>query len=69
MKYEKTPKAIAKGIMEIAVSPKIKTHDVRVSRIIVRAENQQLNLKAINVSNHLAGFCKKMNFSLINNSK
>ena len=67
---EKSSKAIAKEIMNIAVSIKSEAHDVSVlTNIIVRTDIQQLNLKAIEVNNLLADFCKEMNFSLIDNSK
>ena len=61
--------AIDKEIMNIAVSLKCEAHNVSVSNIIVRTDNQQLNLKAIEPNNLLVGFCKEMNFSLIDNSK
>ena len=55
--------------MNTAVSLKSEAHNVSVSNIIVRTDNQQLNLKAIDVNNHLADFCQKMNFSLTDHSK
>lgn len=47
-------RVIAKDIINGAVSLKSKTHDVSVSNIIVRTDNQELTLKAIEVSNYLA---------------
>ena len=66
---EKSSKAIAKEIMNIAVSLKSEALKVSVSNIIVRTDNQQLNFKTIEVNSHIPGFCKEMNFSLIDNSK
>ena len=66
---EKSSKAIAKEIMNIAVSLKSEALKVSVSNIIVRTDNQQLNFKAIEVNGHIPGFCTEMNFSLIDNSK
>ena len=53
--------------MNISVSLKSEAHEISVSNIIVHTDNQQLNLKAIEVTNYLADFCKEMNFSLIDN--
>lgn len=61
LKSEESSTAKAKDIMNITVSLKSKAHDVSVSNIIVHTDNQQLNLKAIEVNNHLANFCKEMN--------
>ena len=62
LKFENSSKAIAKEIMNIAVSLKIEAHDVSVCNIGVRTDNQQLNLKAFEVINHLTDFCKEMIF-------
>ena len=61
-----------KEITNNAVSLKSEVHDVSVSNIILRTNNEQVNLNAIEINNHLADFCKKMNFpdfALIVNSK
>ena len=55
--------------MNISVSLKSEAHEISVYNIIVHTDNQQLNLKAIEVTNYLADFCKEMNFSLIDNWK
>lgn len=49
LKSEKYLNAIAKEIMNIAVSLKSEANNVSLSNIIVRNGNQQLNLKAIEV--------------------
>ena len=54
LKSEKSSEAIVKEIMNTAVSHKSEAHNVRVSNIIVRTDNQELTLKAIEVSNYLA---------------
>lgn len=51
LKSEKSSEAI---VMNTAVSHKSEAHNVRVSNIIVRTDNQELTLKAIEVSNYLA---------------
>ena len=61
---EKLYKAIAQGIMDIAVFIKLETLIVSVSNIIVHTHNQELNLKAIEVNIHLTDFCKEISFSL-----
>ena len=66
LKSEESSTAKAKDIMNITVSLKSKAHDVSVSNIIVHTDNQQLNLKAIEVNNHLANFCKEMNLVVWN---
>ena len=43
--------------MEMAVFLKSEAQDVSVSDIIDHTVNQELNLMAIIVNNHLAGFC------------
>ena len=48
---------------------KSEAYNVSVSKIIVYTGYQQLNLKIIEINNHLADFYKKINFSLIDNSK
>ena len=63
LKSEKSSNAIAKEIINIAVFLKSETFHISVSNIIVHTNNQQLNLKAIKVNNHLVYFCKEMNFS------
>ena len=54
LKSGKSSEAIVKEIMNAAVSHKSEAHNVRVSNIIVRTDNQELTLKAIEVSNYLA---------------
>ena len=49
LKSEKSLKAIAKDIMNITVSLKSEAHAVSVSKITVCNDNQQLNLKTIEV--------------------
>ena len=51
-----------KEITNNAVSLKSEVHDDSVSNIILRTNNEQVNLNAIEINNHLADFCKKMNF-------
>ena len=61
-----------KEITNNAVSLKSEVHDDSVSNIMLRTNNEQVNLNAIEINNHLADFCKKMNFpdfALIVNSK
>ena len=57
LKSENPSKEIAKEIMEMAVFLKSEAQDVSVSDIIDHTVNQELNLMAIIVNNHLAGFC------------
>ena len=66
---EKLYKAIAQGIMDIAVFVKLETLNVSVSNIIVHTDNQQLNLKAVEVNIHLTDFCKEISFSLLKRMK
>ena len=66
---EKLYKAIAQGIMDIAVIVKLETLNVSVSNIIVHTDNQQLNLKAVEVNIHLTDFCKEISFSLLKRMK
>ena len=69
MNSEKLYKAIAQGIMDIAVFVKLETLNVSVSNIIVHTDNQQLNLKAVEVNIHLTDFCKEISFSLLKRMK
>ena len=55
--------------MDIAVFVKLETLSVSVSNIIVHTDNQQLNLKAVEVNIHLTDFCKEISFSLLKRMK
>ena len=55
-------RVIAKDIMNVSVSLKSKAHDASVSNIIFHTDNQPDNLKAIDANNHLADFCKEIDF-------
>ena len=69
LKSEKLFEAIAKEIMNIAVFLKSEVHNISVSGIIVRTDNEQLNLWQSKSTIILLIFVKGLSFALIVNSK
>ena len=66
---EKTPKAIAEKIVELALLVKKETCDVSISSIILRTDNKQLNQKGVEVNAYVKDLCKEKNIYFIDNSK
>ena len=66
---ERSPKLIAKFIVDLTTTLKGNSRDVSVSNIIVRTDNSNLNEKGCEVNTHLTEMCKERKVSLINRSK
>ena len=64
MNTERCPELIAKSIVDPATTSKGNSRDVRISNIIVRTDNINLNENV-----HLTEMCKERNLNLINHSK
>ena len=66
---ERSPEFIAKSIAYLAGTSKNENHDVSISNIIVRTDNQELREKALTVNRELSEICREINLYLIDNSK
>ena len=66
---DRSPEVIAKSIIDLALTLKSESHDVSVSNIIVRNDNDTLNKKRYEVNVVLMELCKEKNIYLIDNSK
>ena len=66
---DRSPEVIAKSIIDLALTLKSESHDVSVSNIIVRNDNDTLNKRRYEVNVVLMELCKENNIYLIENSK
>ena len=65
----KSPHEIAESIMNLACQLKNEKHDVSVSTIILRTDDEILNEKGIEVNSYLKELCQKKSIFLVDNSK
>ena len=66
---DRSPKLIAKSIIDLALTLKSESHDVSVSSIIICNDSDTLNKKGCEVNAVLMEMCKEKNIYLIDNSK
>ena len=65
---DKSPEELARSIIDLVTSIKNEKHDVRISNIIIRADDKKLEEKRCEVNSFLGKLCKEKNFYLIDHS-
>ena len=68
MSSDKSPKEIARSVIDLARSIKNEKHDVSISNIIIRADDKKLEEERCEVNSFLGKLCKEKNFYLIDRS-
>ena len=66
---ERSPELTAKSIVDLATTLKGNSRDVRISNILIRPEDSNLNEKGCEVNAHLTEMCKERELNLIHHSK